>query len=356
MRSSPVGTWNCNGSGYTFTVPYPGSPNNPCGSGSGCSCTLSSLPGALLSKQTFVNDASELVGIGTSQPTSPLHISQANNTLLRLQSTSGGIGNTASIDFNTNNGNSTTARVSAIEMGSFNGALAFYTNNSSTQNSTTLSERMRIDNNGNIGIGTTTPNDLLSVYGTNQPSINIASNNGGIKLGVSTGANYPMFPVVSGDACIQTGANNLFIGNTAGGKSIKFLTSRASNNYQFVAMEIFGSGQIAIYNTNYGSKKAIGNYLLSVEGELYAQKVIVTSSFADYVFDENYNLKKLEEVEAHIKEYKRLPNMPSSSEIEENGMNLSDIIKLQMEKIEELTLHLIEHKKEISELKKLIKK
>ena len=75
------------------------------------------------------------------------------------------------------------------------------------------------------------------------------------------------------------------------------------------------------------------------------------SNAADYVFDENYDLKSLSEVESYVKENKHLPGIPSAADMAENGMNVSTMSNLLLEKVEELTLHLIRLEKENAELK-----
>ena len=72
---------------------------------------------------------------------------------------------------------------------------------------------------------------------------------------------------------------------------------------------------------------------------------------ADYVFDENYNLKSLSEVESYVNEHKHLPGMPSAAEMDANGVSVSKMSNLLLEKVEELTLHMIELKKENEALK-----
>ena len=72
---------------------------------------------------------------------------------------------------------------------------------------------------------------------------------------------------------------------------------------------------------------------------------------ADYVFAENYNLKSLSEVENYVKENKHLPGVPSAAEMAENGMNVAEMSNLLLEKIEELTLHMIQLQKENQALK-----
>lgn len=72
---------------------------------------------------------------------------------------------------------------------------------------------------------------------------------------------------------------------------------------------------------------------------------------ADYVFDESYKLQSLSEVESYVKSNKHLPGVPSASEIAENGMSVSQMSNLLLEKVEELTLHMIQLEKENQALK-----
>ncbi len=72
---------------------------------------------------------------------------------------------------------------------------------------------------------------------------------------------------------------------------------------------------------------------------------------ADYVFEEGYDLKDLSEVEAYVNENKHLPGIPSAEEIEKDGISLSKMTNLLLEKIEELTLHMIQLEKENKALK-----
>lgn len=79
------------------------------------------------------------------------------------------------------------------------------------------------------------------------------------------------------------------------------------------------------------------------------------NNVADYVFEENYNLKQLSDVEEYVKENKHLPGIPSASEIEENGVSLSKMTNLLLEKVEELTLHMIKLEKENNDLRAQVK-
>lgn len=95
------------------------------------------------------------------------------------------------------------------------------------------------------------------------------------------------------------------------------------------------------------------DYRLFVRGGILAEEVRVRlqADWADYVFDNDYKLMPLNEVEQYITENGHLPNMPSAEQVKEEGLELGNIVKLQQEKIEELTLHLIEQEKEMKELK-----
>ena len=96
-------------------------------------------------------------------------------------------------------------------------------------------------------------------------------------------------------------------------------------------------------------------YWLTVNGKVGAREVMVTSlsPWPDYVFDNNYHLNSLDVVEAYIEKNKHLPNMPSAEELkaEPFGLNLGEMQGKQMEKIEEIFLHLIALKKEVEVLK-----
>ncbi|WP_421977678.1 hypothetical protein [Roseivirga seohaensis] len=87
-----------------------------------------------------------------------------------------------------------------------------------------------------------------------------------------------------------------------------------------------------------------------VQGNLEAKKVKVTTtpgSVPDYVFQPNYKLKTLNELEAFIKANSHLPNIPNAKEIETNGQNVGELQLKLLEKIEELTLYTIEQEKSL---------
>lgn len=98
-------------------------------------------------------------------------------------------------------------------------------------------------------------------------------------------------------------------------------------------------------------------FALDWNGNLTVKGVTVTvDNFPDYVFEKDYNLMSIEELDTYIKANKHLPNVPSAADVKENGANLGDLNKALLEKVEELTLYIIEQQKQINELKAAIKK
>jgi hypothetical protein len=90
-------------------------------------------------------------------------------------------------------------------------------------------------------------------------------------------------------------------------------------------------------------------YSVSVNGKVICEELVVQDSadWPDYVFADDYRLMPLEEVEASIAKNKHLPGIPSAKKIGEDGIPLGQIQKQMMEKIEELTLHLIQQNKRL---------
>ncbi|MFK8038986.1 MAG: hypothetical protein AB8B74_11895, partial [Crocinitomicaceae bacterium] len=95
----------------------------------------------------------------------------------------------------------------------------------------------------------------------------------------------------------------------------------------------------------------IDAYRLFVAGGILADEVRVRTGWADYVFAPEYELPTLHEVSAFIDENGHLPNVPSAQQVEEEGIEIGDITRIQQEKIEELTLYLIELQKQMDDLK-----
>lgn len=98
-------------------------------------------------------------------------------------------------------------------------------------------------------------------------------------------------------------------------------------------------------------------YPLDVAGTIRATEVKVEiAQGADYVFNPDYELKPLSEVEAFVKENKHLPDVPSEKHMQENGLNMNEFQIKLLEKIEELTLYTISQEKRLNEQQSIIEK
>jgi hypothetical protein len=118
-------------------------------------------------------------------------------------------------------------------------------------------------------------------------------------------------------------------------------------NYLTPLFQVRSNGMVGIGTVNPDQK-------LTVNGTVHASAVQVDLNVPgpDYVFEEGYELPSLETIQRYINQNKHLPEVPSAKEMEEKGLNLGDMNLILLKKVEELTLHVIEMKKEIEELKK----
>ena len=252
------------------------------------------------------------------------------------------------------------------------------------------------NNTGKVGIGTTTPSTPLTIQTPintpgfthigGQDSIVVTEGIGGVSASLGTSTNhafrlnagglgrlhlYPAGEVVVGTN--QTGAFGKFTvqttNNTYGishlGEAGNILatrmggTSAGIGTFSNTHMRIFCNNFSAITIHSPTNHVGIGidfpQNKFEVNGTMRSKEVIVEAiNWPDYVFDKKYKLKSLDEVEKYIQENKHLPNISSATDIEKNGLYLGDTQKKMMEKIEELTLYLIEKSKEIDSLKKRV--
>ena len=224
-----------------------------------------------------------------------------------------------------------------------------------------LSQTNTFPASGNIGIGTLAPREELTIE-SNQNGINsllIRNNSTGTsaRTGVSfyngsgngdyfsfllNGKNYNGVSGWSNRLTVQSGStvsNGIVFYANKGG--IQFSTSGTNNPDIYVAP----NGNVGFSTSNPASK-------LSVNGNVESKEIQVKATIADYVFKENYNLMSLEEIENFIIENKHLPNVFSEKDqISNNGnIPLGQVTMSLLEKIEELTLHVIELNKRIKDL------
>lgn len=193
-----------------------------------------------------------------------------------------------------------------------------------------------IQSNGNQGMGTTaTATSRLTVRGTSTLGDNtfIAEQNDGTpsirvrndgRVGIGNGT----FPPPPGNVTTMDPMND-------------------------VKLHVWGSVQVGGQFNNFSFSGM--NHRLSVDGAVVAREVRVTANdWADFVFKKSYNLPTLESVEQFITDNGHLPGIPSEQEVKENGVSLNDMQVKLLQKVEELTLYVIELKKQNERLEKQI--
>ena len=105
----------------------------------------------------------------------------------------------------------------------------------------------------------------------------------------------------------------------------------------------------AVGNVGIGTQNP-GFYRLNVNGDIRADEIVVNTEGADFVFDDTYELKSLAEVENYINTNGHLPDIEPADELINNGMSVGEMQTKLLQKIEELTLYMIEQDKRIKEL------
>lgn len=188
--------------------------------------------------------------------------------------------------------------------------------------------------NGNIGINNETPKFGLDVKGTTGLST----------IGMRIWNSNPSW---SAESLIRTYTDwesnsypavdfGFYRGSGSGGEgSSGFIVKTGTVALTSTKFIINQSGNVGI-GTMTPSEK------LSVNGNISSKKSIVTQvGWSDYVFNEDYVLKPLDEIAKYVKENKHLPEIPSAKEVEQKGLDLGDSQALLLKKIEELTLYLI---------------
>ncbi len=186
-------------------------------------------------------------------------------------------------------------------------------------------------NSGKIGVGTNDPSAPLHV-------------SGGIELFRLESTSDPMMTFYHGSsmkAWIQAFGDDLYITNKSSGR----LRLRNGNVDRLV---IDPTGNVVI-----GSSSGASGYRLSVNGKIACEEILIDdfNYWPDYVFEKNYGLPSIEEMEKSINENKHLPGIPSAKEIKDNGgYEVGDIQKKLLEKVEELSLYIIDLNKRVKTL------
>lgn len=217
---------------------------------------------------------------------------------------------------------------------------------------------------GNVGIGTTSSDianngssyRTLSVLGPNTTTfscgiLELATQSTDADANVAGVVNFTANANASTKKSIaQIVAWTQGTTSTNRGGCITFTTKPDGSTTTAERMRITSTGDVGIGTTLANNPN---NYKLAVNGTIGAKavKVEVTSTtWPDFVFNKGYKLKSLKEVEQYIRQNGHLPEIPTAKEIEASGADLGELLKLQMQKIEELTLYIIEQNKRIEVL------
>ena len=212
------------------------------------------------------------------------------------------------------------------------------------------SSQMIVKSNGKVGIGTDNPIASLDLRGNLNITGNISGqtldNNRIIRSGVSKGSYIHLYDDEhdsnQGDLALVTGQNG------------KLIFGNYTNNNWSAQMEVNSNGKVGIGTDNFPTQvgsTSIAQYKLFVEGGILSDEVRVFTGWADYVFYEDYNLFSILQLEEFINQNGHLPNVPSADQVEEEGIDIGEMTRIQQEKIEELTLYIISLQKQIDELK-----
>ena len=311
-----------------------------------------------------VNTSGGNVGIGTNSPDQRLDV---NGDMIV-----GRAGNSGTVFFRRPSDAAAAASVgfageseiSNFRMASFGGSgfISFWTNGGGT------TEKMRITPDGNVGIGNSNPKAKLDVAGGYIRSLNHNSAGGAIVQSLYDPDTDFARAIFSHNAywdfttnqwnIMGSGANDaqtILIPNKGG---FNFIVHESEGNFpkslshaDFVAgtkMILTRDGRLGVGTGNPGS------FRLAVNGNIRAKEIKVETGWSDFVFEDDYDLPTLDEVEKYIKTHRHLPEIPSAKEVEENGVELGKMDSKLLQKIEELTLYIINQQKEIKALKEKV--
>ena len=222
------------------------------------------------------------------------------------------------------------------------GSFALQSNTTGTLNSA-IGDQSLITNttgNGNCGFGpyalyfnTTGRNNTATGY---QALVYNSSGNYNTAIGDSSGF-------------YSLGNRNVFIGSRAGfretGSNKLYISNDSTKTLLYGD---FSNGQILLGKPNATGYVFKGTRTLNVLGGILtdSMRLAPSANWADKVFKKDYPLKSLKELEHYISVNKHLPGIPTASEVASDGINVADLETKLLEKVEELTLYVLELKKE----------
>jgi hypothetical protein len=293
------------------------------------------------------------LGVGTTSPKAALHLNGSSGLLL-TDPASGDARMSLKSNHNVSSLNPGATTVAARITNRYFGHLVFDIEANDSQDAFAIRTDANMDGevdrislvakpSGRIGIGTTTPSNWLDVRG----NIGIFNPNSDAVLNLYTTRPDLTQGIWTGTAGSGNQGWTLFGRNTNSSSSTKgdLLFSYWNDETWRTAMVLENeTGSVGIATANIPT-----GYKLAVNGKVICEelRVELDQNWPDYVFEEDYDLMPLSEVEKSIQENGHLPGMPSAAEVEaEGGVDVGEMQRLMLEKMEEMTLHMIELKKE----------
>ncbi|ASZ14284.1 hypothetical protein KTO58_02495 [Chitinophaga pendula] len=280
------------------------------------------------------------VGIGTTEPSALLHVNNGNIRLTNPSVYPYGVNIDLSLTGNWAREFSFSANSNGklFSLGALSDSAGFiygYIGGNTVENTAYRTPWMVFKSNGYIGINNKTPNAQLEISG--GP---VWTSNGWTKS----------LKLQNGAAVELAGSKRTFGLGTSGDKLYLFNIQpdgNAAAQYFLVADGNTGNVTIGNVNTDYNGN----NYKLAVDGAIGTRKIRVQQgAWSDFVFHDNYDLPKLSAVEKYIREHKHLEGIPSENEVKKDGIDVGEMNKLLLQKIEELTLHIIELNKRLEKV------
>lgn len=205
-----------------------------------------------------------------------------------------------------------------------------------------------IQTNGNIGVGTVTPAHRLQINGSDPNVWDVAGFYNSYAYGnINKAETRINIGKIEGNSRQPMGAIGAFpfSNHDSSNGILVFYTRRAQNLVE--RLRIDQNGRVGI-----GTTIIPAEYKLAVEGKIIAEEIMIRqrSNWPDYVFNTEYPLMPIAEVESFVLKNSHLPGIPSAATVSEDGVSIGEMQRLLLLKVEELTLYIIQQENRISEL------
>ena len=206
--------------------------------------------------------------------------------------------------------------------------------------------RIFIKQNGCVGIGRDQSDVTFAVYNNANPGFQLRCDNYGLLIGVASGDWSFVENSKQKDVVFRTFSTNVSAPYTDRQGMIFHITNNTGDGNSYIK---FGDRK----NGNWFA--ILNNKTVRIDGTVYATEINVkTDVWSDFVFNKDYKLRSLDEVEEYINANKCLPDVPSEAEVKESGVDVAKMNAILLQKVEELTLYVIKQQEEIKELKNKI--